>query len=82
MNYFNEHPTNIAARASNGPERSKWRACEVDPELVANPFDTAIAAEQRRVAAEQESARIKVGERCESLGFAVGQLVSQKVLES
>jgi len=48
--YFAEHPTNTAARASSGQERTRWRDEGVDPELVADPFDVLAArqAEQAR----------------------------------
>ena len=45
--YFAEKPTNTTAHASNGMERSRWRDEGVDPELVADPFDTLQACQKQ-----------------------------------
>ncbi len=67
--YFYENPTNTAARASNGLERSRWRDEGVDPELVADPFD--VAAEARRCADEAEHlTQLLQAERPLSAGIA------------
>ncbi|HEY1064267.1 MAG TPA: hypothetical protein VGE30_03145 [Candidatus Saccharimonadales bacterium] len=55
MNFYDKS-TNVAARASSGGERSRWRDEGVDPELVADPFDT-LQAVRRAQAVAQEAAR-------------------------
>lgn len=57
MNFY-EKPTNVAARASSGGERSRWRDENVDPELVMDPFDTLQSVLAARAAkAEREAKR-------------------------
>lgn len=56
--YFAEQPTNTAARASNGAERSRWRDEGVDPELTADPYDTLQAS--RRPVTTHETAELPV----------------------
>ncbi len=59
---FQEQPTNTAARASNGPERSKWRTDGADPEDLADPFDV-LQQRQQQAAEEVGTRAVQLTER-------------------
>lgn len=80
--HFYEHPTNVAAHASSGGERSRWRNEGIDPELTADPFDTLQAVQKtaRQQQNTQYEAAITQAQRPLSLDIAQ-QAIRQTSIE-
>ena len=65
---FKEHVTNTVARRSSGPERSKWRDWNVDPEDLEDPVLIELEVPAQR---EQSTEQVT----------AIGQLVAEQLIE-